>query len=128
MLLVDFECNIVAFSTNYPGRLSDSTCARSNRLFETICSTNGQYLALGDPGFQNVDYVVAGLKANMVHDENCHQFLTRTEQIVVEHVNSAIKTCRSLNTEFRHNHALLTGCVFVACGLYMWKKSLGHYT
>jgi hypothetical protein len=126
---VDFEKNIVAFTTNYQGYLLDSTCARKNNLFKGICMENQQNFALGDPGFQNVDYIIAGLKSNMIASEK-HRILyrvTKSEQVCVEHVNQFLKNFKSLGMKHRHDNATLVGCVYVACGLYIWKKKNGYY-
>ncbi len=91
-MIVDFDKNIIALSTNRPGHQLDATCVRRNYLFKEICNNDGQNFALGDPGFQNVDYVVAGLKCNMSQTVGGREFtrVTKKEQIVVEHDNSFI--------------------------------------
>ncbi|KAL0476545.1 dome, partial [Acrasis kona] len=63
-ILMDFDKYITAMSVNYIGHNVDSTCARNNTAFEEIVGNN---LVLGDPGYQNVDYIVAGLEK---HERN----------------------------------------------------------
>ena len=50
----------------------------------------GNNLALGDPGFQGVNYVVAGFKSSQLSTLAQFAFDTfsRSEQVLIEHVNS----------------------------------------
>ena len=129
-LLVDFDGNIIAATTNYPGRIHDFVIARRCDLFKEIC---GKFYAIADPGFNNVDFCVAGFRpssiAKMKGKDNYEDYKTfdsisRSEQVIVENINSHIKVFKCLSEKFRH---LLTGAVFICCGLYNWKRSLGYY-
>ncbi len=61
-----------------------------------------------------MNYVVAGHKCNMVNTVGGREYtrVTKSEQIVVEHANNFFKSFRSLSTEFRHGHSLLSGCLW----------------
>ncbi len=128
LLLIDYDQWICAVTTNYPGHLSDQTCAKTNTLFRAIV---GRMLALGDPGFEGVDYCVAGLKSNLLKTDKHRLFdrISRSEQAKVENVNNFIKRCQSIskNSRFLHNRALLTGCVLICCGIYNWRKKNGFF-
>lgn len=64
-VLLDFDRYITALSNNNLEHHNDSCCARVNQVFADICANNGnQVYALGDPGYQNVDWVVPGLEKN----------------------------------------------------------------
>jgi len=86
----------------------DAASARNNKLFKGVCE---KHYALGDPGFQLCDYIVAGLKANMTKSKNHYRFYVRSksDQITIEHVNSFIKNFRSIQGVFRHDRSLLSG-------------------
>jgi len=57
-LLVDFQGYIVAVTTNVLGQIHDANAAQHNKLFKQVLKDK---FALGDPGYNGVPYVVAGL-------------------------------------------------------------------
>jgi hypothetical protein len=89
-LLVEFSGLIVAVQTNVAGRVHDSTAANHNTLFMKVL---GDKLALADPGYAGVPFVVAGLKSNQVKSIGAKVFdrVSRSEQVIVEHVNENLK-------------------------------------
>lgn len=58
-IIVDYDGLIIAYKTMIPGKVHDSLSATYNKLFKSIVKNN---LALGDPGFQGVGYVMVGYK------------------------------------------------------------------
>lgn len=122
-LLVDFDANIIALSTNVLGHMHDATSARHNTHFKEIMT--GCY-ALGDPGYGGVPYVVAGFKSNQVHTEADRTFdrISRSEQVVVEHVNAFLKQVEVLSkrSKFEHEISMLVSAVFIVCGWYNFSK------
>ncbi|KAL0477573.1 phosphoribosyl-AMP cyclohydrolase [Acrasis kona] len=125
-ILMDFDKYITAMSVNYMGHNVDSTCARNNTAFEEIVGNN---LVLGDPGYQNVDYIVAGLEKHERNSKQRQYFykVSYAEQKSIEHVNRFMKHCKSISGTFRHDHSLLSGCMLVCGGLYNMKRRLGHF-
>ena len=83
LLLVDFNNNIIAVATGFPGSNADSSCARNTPLFKQICN---EKFALGDPGFGNVSYVIPGLKQNQLSNTKLRKFdkISRSEQKHIE--------------------------------------------
>jgi hypothetical protein len=81
------------------------------------------------PGYNGVDYCVAGLKSNQIKTEKDVYFdvVLRHEQAVIEHVNRFIKTCKSIFTVFRHSYEMLVGCILICCGMYNFKLKHGHF-
>ena len=74
----------------------------SQERTKSICEAGGQR-------FQNVDYIVAGLKSNMVvsHKHKLVVEVTKSEQVCVEHVNNFIKNFRSISGQHRHDNGTL---------------------
>lgn len=123
LLLVDFDGYVVACSTNIDGFVHDATSAHYNEAFPEVLEGT---LALGDTGFGGVSYVVSGLRSNQVRtaSEKLFDKISRSEQVIVEHINNFIKKCASINklSPFIHNRCHLTACVFICCGWYNWMK------
>ena len=93
---------------------------RSNVLFDNIIGDN---FALGDPGYLSCNNVVAGLKVNQI-TSNVHWNFdkqSRYEQIKIEHVNSFLKRCISIDkhTQFVHSKSKLCGCVLIRAGMLL---------
>jgi len=122
-LLVDFEGYICSFVTNGSARLHDSTASFYFPSFAKILGTN---YALGDPGYSGVPYVVSGFKISQLNndDKKCFDRITRNEQVIVEHVNLFIKSCKCLSkrNQFVHGREKHVMCVFIVCGWYNWIK------
>jgi hypothetical protein len=121
-LLIEFSGLIIGVQTNVPGRVHDAAAAHHNTLFMEIL---GEKLkALGDPGYAGVPFVVAGLKSNQVSSISHQVFdrISRSEQVIVEHVNRHIKqfTVLSKHQAFTHQRQLHVGSVFLICGWYNW--------
>jgi hypothetical protein len=95
LLLIDYGSWICAFTTNIHGHTHDVVAARNNPLFERII---GDLFALGDPGFQVYEYVLAGLKPTEIKTEEQLSFycISKAEQRAVEHVNNFFKKCKSV--------------------------------
>jgi hypothetical protein len=128
-LLVDFEEFIISVITNVKGHSHDSNVASCHPAFKQVLGTK---FALGDPGFQGVDYVVAGFKSSAITTDAQDVFddISRTEQSAVEHVNNFIKKSAVLSKQNKFVHPStdkLVACVFIVCGLYNYKKLKGHY-
>jgi hypothetical protein len=123
-LLVDFEGFIVSVSTNGCARLHDSMASTFMDDFRDILGEKN--FALGDPGYNGVDYVVSGLKSNQLVSDEAREFdrISRMEQIVVEHVNKHIKDCKDLSksNQFRHGKDMHMCAVFFCCGWYNYMK------
>lgn len=85
-------------------------------------------LALGDPGFGGVSYVVAGYKTNQLKSPAHKEFdrVSRSEQVKIEHVNNFVKKCGCLSkgSTFHHNKATIPGLVLVATGWYNYMKDV----
>jgi len=123
-LLVNFDGYISCFVTGGLGRMHDANAARFMECF--VEALNGKF-ALGDPAYEGVDYVISGFKTNQLkNDKARHIFdrISRSEQVIVEHVNLFIKTCKTLSkrNQFIHSRHLHIGCVFIVCGWYNWMK------
>jgi len=123
LLLVDYDANIISVETGIPGKMHDSTIASLSLNFKNILKKR---YTLGDPGFYGVCYVVSGLKTNMINCEADLKFdsITRSEQIIIEHVNGFLKKFEVLSKQsvFIHDPKLLSGCVLLLCGWYNWIK------
>ncbi len=122
LIVVDFRGKIISVVTNIDGFVHDS---KSASLSPTLRDSVGRSTyVLGDTGFQGVDYVVSGLKNNQIKSlaEKKFDKLSRSEQVIVEHVNNFIKKCVSINKSdvFKHSRVHLTACVHICCGLYNW--------
>jgi hypothetical protein len=129
-LLVDFDGFIVSVNTGGRPILHDSMAATFMDNFRTIL---GQNFALGDPGYQGVDYVVAGFKSNqLISDERIYfDRISRAEQVIVEHVNSHFKGCKSLSKRhvFHHSIDKHVTIVLLVCGWFNWiKATFGKFT
>jgi hypothetical protein len=119
LFIVDFTGKIVAVQTGIPGSFHDSTAARYAKKFKALLTPN---LVIGDPGFQGVNYVVAGYKINQLTSDAHKEFdrISRSEQVKIEHVNNFVKKCASLSklSTFHHNREALAGLVVVGTGWY----------
>lgn len=77
------------------------------------------------------DWIVAGLKCNQINTEAHRIFdsISRSEQVIVEHVNCFIKKCATLSKQHKFNHGneKLVACVFIVCGWYNRKRELGYF-
>jgi hypothetical protein len=122
-LLVDFDGYIICLNTGGKARMHDSMSSVFMHNFRRIL---GRRYALGDPGYAGVDYVVSGFKTNQLINEERRVFdrISRTEQVVIEHVNNFIKTCHSLSksNQFHHSTEKHVAIVFVVSGWYNWMK------
>eukprot|EP01121_Diplochlamys_sp_Union-15-3_P015606 TRINITY_DN5200_c0_g1_i4.p1 TRINITY_DN5200_c0_g1~~TRINITY_DN5200_c0_g1_i4.p1 ORF type:complete len:169 (+),score=13.50 TRINITY_DN5200_c0_g1_i4:324-830(+) len=118
-LLISLDGSITAVMTNIDGSMSDATAAHYNTCFKEIL---GNRFALGDPGYNGVPYVISGLRVNQINSSAHSKFdmVTRSEQVIVEHVNCFIKKCAVLSKQckFIHMPELLVACVFIICGWY----------
>lgn len=123
LFLVDFAGKIIAIQTGIPGSFHDSAVARHNELFSDSLQDQ---LAIGDPGFGGVDYIVAGYKTNQLNYPGRREFdrISRSEQVKIEHVNNFVKKCRCLSKghTFVHKHDQLSGLVLVAAGWYNYMR------
>jgi len=123
-LLVDFDGFIISVSTGGMARLHDSMSSNFMPDFRRI--VGAKHFALGDPGYAGVDYVVSGFKSNQLVNPQCRSFdaISRTEQVVIEHVNNFIKSCRVLSksNQFHHSREKHINCVFIVTGWYNWMK------
>jgi hypothetical protein len=129
-LLVDFDGFIVSVITNIKGHTHDANCAIYNSSFQQIL---GAKFALADPGYQGVNWIVAGFKTSQLTSPAHQVFdqISRSEQAMVEHINNFIKKCAVLDktTKFIHSdHSKLVACVFIVCGWYNFRKINGHYS
>jgi len=111
---------------SHQGHNSDSSCARHEKVFQTIVA---KQFALSDPGFGSVNYVVTGLRCNQLLTDAHRKYdtITRYEQRRVEWVNNHFKRVKSVakSTVYMHSRASQVSCIFIACGLYNWKKEHG---
>jgi len=128
--MVDFEGKIISFVTNIPGKIHDNLSARFNSSFADILM--GKFL-IGDSAFNGVPYVVPGFKPSQLGNDPkriIFDGISREEQRVVERVNKFVKDARSVNKQdvFRHSEEKLVACVFIATGLYNFKRSWGCYS
>jgi len=127
-ILCDYSGLIISLLTNIKGHTHDFLSATYNENFRRIV---GNDFSLGDPGFQSVDWVVAGFRPSQVKSLGKQIFdkQSRKEQIIIEHVNCFIKKCATLSREnkFIHGHDKLIACVISVCGWYNYKKLNGHY-
>ena len=130
MLLIDFDGFICGVETNIQGHLSDNTIPKQSKLFRQICfeSDEKKNFAIGDTGFNNVDYCVAGLKLNQIKTNGDVRFdhVSREEQKRIEHVNNFLKNFTSLQ-RFKGKEEDFVAIVMITCGLYNMKKGEGHY-
>ncbi len=73
-----------------------------------------------------MNYCVAGFKSNQVTTPAHKIFdgISRSEQVIVEHVNSFIKQVAVLSktSKFCHKLPFLVNCVFIVCGWYNFMK------
>lgn len=114
---------IVAVTTNVYGHVHDANAARYNEHFQQVL---GDSFALGDPGFAGVPYCVAGFRGNQLTSVSHKTFdsISRSEQVIIEHVNSFIKQTEVLakSSKFCHRLDLLVHCVFIVTGWYNFMK------
>lgn len=122
-LLVDFDGFIASFVTSVAAKMHDSNASRYFKPFVRLL--DGRY-AIGDPGYNGVPYVVSGLKFNQLNSDEKREFdrVSRSEQVIIEHVNSFIKSCKVLSkkNQFIHGRDKHISCVFIVCGWYNWMK------
>jgi hypothetical protein len=123
-VLIDFEGWILSVCTGIPGSVHDARVAQEIEPFKHI--VNDSELVLGDPGYNGVDYIIAGYKPSELPDTAEaveFDFVSRQEQRMIEHVNSHFKKCViAKGLKFRHGRDKLTMVVLIAAGLYNWKK------
>lgn len=102
-ILLDYEGNVISFQTNIKGKIHDTHAAKYNKHFQKIV---GKDFALGDPGFGNVDYVIAGFKPTTLNswDEHVFDRISRQEQVLIENVNNFIKKSKALNCHLKFIH------------------------
>jgi hypothetical protein len=116
---VDYDGYICSCVTNLDGFVHDATSATYSDSFKTLLRRN---LVIGDTGFGGVQYVVAGLKANQISHAGHRHFdrISRSEQVLIEHVNNFIKKCKSVSKKntFLHTRQHLSASVFIICGWY----------
>jgi len=121
LIVADFTGKIHTVVTNLDGFTHDSKSATFSPSIEKAIGKN---FVIGDTGFQGVPYVVAGLKSNQIHDDAEREFdkISRSEQVIIEHINNFIKKCTTINKcdVFIHSREHLAACVFICCGLYNW--------
>lgn len=71
-------------------------------------------------------YVVSRLKFNQLNSDERREFdrISRSEQVIIEHVNSFIKSCKVLSkkNQFIHGRDKHIASVFIVCGWYNWMK------
>jgi len=122
-LLVDFDGYIASFVTSVAAKMHDSNASRYFKPFVRLLE--GRYV-IGDPGYNGVPYVVSGLKFNQLNSDERREFdlISRSEQVIIEHVNSFIKSCKVLSkkNQFIHGRDKHISCVFIVCGWYNWIK------
>jgi len=123
-LLVDFDGYITSVNTGGRAILHDSMAATFMDNFRDIL---GENFALGDPGYAGVDYVISGFKSNQLRTEERVKFdrITRSEQVLIEHINAHFKGCKSLSKRsvFHHTIDKHVTIVLLVCGWYNWIKS-----
>ncbi len=91
----------------------------------------GKEFALTDCAYSGVDFCVAGFKGNQLTCENRKKFdiITRTEQVVVEHVNAFFKKAKSISKEIKFHHSIevQAACMLICSGMYNFRKLSGDY-
>ena len=145
--LVDYERKIASVNTNGICRFDISLLlifffdlflrlhdSMSSLFFEDFRVMVGRKnFTLGDPGYAGNDYVVAGLKSNQVTTPEAIRFdeVTRTEQVIIEHINRHVKSCRVLSksNQFHHGRDKHVCCVFIVSGWYNYmRQRFGKFT
>lgn len=125
-LLIDFDGKIIAVATGFAGHLPDNF-VKNCSLFQNILDSD-QSLALGDHGYCNVPFVVAGLDKTQLNTLGAivFDYISREEQRKVEHANSFVKKNFSISKmgTFRGRFELLVPCVMISCALVNWKKRM----
>jgi len=125
MIIVDFNKMIRAVSTSFPGSLPDNIIARRSPYLRNFVQSR-RSLALGDPGFGGVSYVLCGYKGNQLNSPGRMYFdkISRSEQVIVENVNSMFKRCLCVSkvSKKRHSIQLVGLWNVVAAGWYNWKQ------
>ena len=81
---------------------------------------------LGDPGFAGVAKCVPGYKRKHLPKNPAAELFdkqSRSEQVIIENINSMIKKARVLDKEirFRHSRDKLIMSIFIVCGLYNFR-------
>lgn len=127
-LLIDFHGRIISVATNFDGSCHDNFI-RYCKTFDRI--VNEDY-AIGDTGYNNVGFVIAGLRKNQLQTpaHKLYDKITRAEQKPIEHVNCFIKKYKLLSktTTFTGKRSHLVMVVLMVCGMYNYKKQNGYYT
>lgn len=125
-VLVDFVGFIVAVVTAILGHLHDTTTRQAE-----LISKIGKEFALTDCAYSGLDFCVAGFKGSQPKDEKRIKFdaVSRSEQVVVEHVNAFFKKAKSVSKEttFHHSIEVQAACVLICSGLYNFRKLSGDY-
>ena len=119
--MVDLDSIIIFFLTNIHGKRHDGLVGTYNRFFKQIL---GRKFAIADTAFNGNSNIVAGLKKVSTEGEVIFDRISRSEQVVVEHVNDFVKNSVALdkNTKFRHSPDKLIYSVFIMSGIYNWKR------
>jgi hypothetical protein len=122
-VIVDYDGWILSFHTNIPGSVHDAKVAHTQPFHHIIKEDK---FALGDPGYQGVNWVVAGYKASDLPDTDAAVYfdaVSREEQRMIETVNCFIKkNVLTKNKKFHHKHELLIFCIAITCGWYNYRK------
>lgn len=126
-LLVDYDGFIICVVTGLNGHMHDANV----RFCKIIQDIIGEDFALADCAYAGVDFCVGGFKSNQITSLEHEVFdsISRTEQVIVENVNSFIKKARSISDEntFIHSKEKHAACVLICCGLYNMRRLCGEY-
>lgn len=123
ILIVDYTGLIYAFETNIPGHLPDNAVPKVSKLFHTMFDSNDIY-CISDTGFSNISFVTHGYRLNQLKSENIRLFdtISRREQKKIEHVNGHLKNFSTLRNCQKMEEEKFIQIVFIATGLYNFKK------
>jgi hypothetical protein len=123
ILIVDYTGLIYAFHTNVMGHLSDNSVPKVSKLFHSMFDSKDVY-CISDTGFSNVSYVTHGYRLNQLKTENIKIFdtISRREQKMVEHVNGHLKNFSTFRNCKKMEEEKFIHIVFIAVGLYNFKK------
>ena len=130
-LLVDYDGRIIAAILGVPGSRHDMFACKYKGFFESIVSQDGS-VALGDPGYQGLSWVVAGLKVPQIKTAADKRFslVTKAEQKKIEGVNTFFKGISqdlSKETVFRLDYPTCTAVTMISLGIYNWRLSKGVF-
>jgi hypothetical protein len=119
LFLIAFDGRIIAIVTGILGSIHGAVAAKHAQIFRECLQSN---LALGDPGFGGISYIVSGLRSNQVTTDGRKEFdrISRSEQVKIEHVNNFVKKSKSLSKtdQFIHNIPMLNLTVLIGAGWY----------